>query len=95
MLMIRVILMVTVVLIRRRVIVVILMVMVGGRHNILINQAAAVETGTEVELHDNGPLFSEGDIIFVLETYLRWIPMPMDANFVQEFHHFLSQFAQH
>ena len=54
-----------------------------------------METGTEVELHDNGPLFSEGDIIFVLETYLRWIQMPMDANFVQEFHHFLSQFAQH
>ena len=47
-------------------------------------QAAAVETGTEVELHDNGPLFSEGDIIFVLETYLRWIPMPMGVNFVQE-----------
>ena len=93
MLMIMVILMVTMVVIRRRVMVV--MVMVRGRHNILINQAAAVETGTEVELHDNGPLFSEGDIIFVLETYLRWIPMPMDANFVQEFHHFLSQFAQH
>lgn len=91
MLMIMVILMVTMVVIRRRVKV----VMVRGRHNILINQAAAVETGTEVELHDNGPLFSEGDIIFVLETYLRWIPMPMDANFVQEFHHFLSQFAQH
>ena len=71
------------------------MVVVWGRHNILINQAAAVETGTEVELHDNGPLFSEGDIIFVLETYLRWIPRPMGANFVQEFHHFLSQFAQH
>ena len=78
MLMIMVILMVTMVVIRRRVKV----VMVRGRHNILINQAAAVETGTEVELHDNGPLFSEGDIIFVLETYLRWIPMPMDANFV-------------
>ena len=91
--MIMAILMVTMVVIRRRVIAV--MVMVRGRHNILINQAAAVETGTEVELHDNGPLFSEGDIIFVLETYLRWIPMPMDANFVQEFHHFLSQFAQH
>ena len=90
MLMIMVILMVTMVVIRRRV-----MVMVRGRHNILINQAAAVETGTEVELHDNGPLFSEGDIIFVLETYLRWIPMPMGVNFVQEFHHFLSQFAQH
>ena len=72
-----VILMVTMVVIKRRV-----MVVVRGRHNILINQAAAVETGTEVELHDNGPLFSEGDIIFVLETYLRWIPMPMDANFV-------------
>ena len=93
MLMIMVILMVMMVVIRRRVMVV--MVMVRGRHNILIYQAAAVETGTEVELHDNGPLFSEGDIIFVLETYLRWIPMPMDANFVQEFHHFLSQFAQH
>ena len=93
MLMIMMILMVTMVVIRRRVMVV--MVMIRGRHNILINQAAAVETGTEVELHDNGPLFSEGDIIFVLETYLRWIPMPMDANFVQEFHHFLSQFAQH
>ena len=78
MLMIMVILMVTMVVIRRRVKV----VMVRGRHNIFINQAAAVETGTEVELHDNGPLFSEGDIIFVLETYLRWIPMPMDANFV-------------
>ena len=91
MLMIMVILMVTMVVIRRRVKV----VMVRGRHNIFINQAAAVETGTEVELHDNGQLFSEGDIIFVLETYLRWIPMPMDANFVQEFHHFLSQFAQH
>ena len=62
----------------------VVMVMVRGRHNILINQAAAVETGTEVELHDNGPLFSEGDIIFVLETYLRWIPMPMGVNFVQE-----------
>ena len=85
--------MVMMVVIRRRVMVV--MVMGRDRHNILINQAAAVETGTEVELHDNGPLFSEGDIIFVLETYLRWIPMPMDANFVQEFHHFLSQFAQH
>ena len=93
MLMIMVILTVTIVVIRRRVMVV--MVMVRGRHNILINQAAAVETGTEVELHDNGPLFSEGDIIFVLETYLRWIPMPMGVNFVQEFHHFLSQFAQH
>ena len=80
--------MVMMVVIRRRVMVV--MVMGRDRHNILINQAAAVETGTEVELHDNGPLFSEGDIIFVLETYLRWIPMPMDANFVQEFHHFLS-----
>ena len=80
MLMIMVILMATMVVIKRRVMVV--MVMVRGRHNILINQAAAVETGTEVELHDNGPLFSEGDIIFVLETYLRWIPMPMDANFV-------------
>ena len=91
MLMIMVILMVTMVVIRRRVKV----VMVRGRHNIFINQAAAVETGTEVELHDNGPLFSEGDIIFVLETYLRWIPMPMGVNFVQEFHHFLSQFAQH
>ena len=70
--------MVTMVVIRRRVKV----VMVRGRHNIFINQAAAVETGTEVELHDNGPLFSQGDIIFVLETYLRWIQMPMDANFV-------------
>ena len=70
--------MVTMVVIRRRVKV----VMVRGRHNIFINQAAAVETGTEVELHDNGPLFNEGDIIFVLETYLRWIPMPMDPNFV-------------
>ena len=34
-------------------------------------QAAAVESGTEVELEDDGPLYSEGDIIFVLETYLR------------------------
>ena len=34
-------------------------------------QAAAVESGTEVELDDDGPLYSEGDIIFVLETYLR------------------------
>ena len=72
--------MVTMVVIKRRV-----MVVVRGRHNILINQAAAVETGTEVELHDNGPLFSEGDIIFVLETYLRWIPRPMDANFFKSF----------
>ena len=86
MLMIMVILMVTMVVIRRRVMVV--MVMVRGRHNILIYQAAALETGTEVELHDNSPLFSEGDIIFVLETYLRWIHIP-------NFHHFLSQFAQH
>ena len=54
-----------------------------------------METGTEVELHDNSPLFSEGDIIFVLETYLRWIPMPIGVNYVQEFDHFLSQFAQH
>ena len=34
-------------------------------------QAAAVESGTEVELEDDGPLYSEGDIIFVLETFLR------------------------
>ena len=43
----------------------------GGlpRHPTL--QAAAVESGTEVELEDDGPLYSEGDIIFVLETFLR------------------------
>ena len=43
----------------------------GGhpRHSPL--QAAAVESGTEVELEDDGPLYSEGDIIFVLETFLR------------------------
>ena len=87
MLMIMVTLMVTMVVIKRRV-----MVMVRGRHNILINQAAAVETGTEVELHDNGPLFSEGDIIFVLETYLRWI---YNSILFKIFYHFLSQFAQH
>ena len=40
---------------------------------LLVNpfQAAAVESGTEVELEDDGPLYSEGDIIFVLETFLR------------------------